>query len=98
MELSNDLLFNRDKNYSVKEFPLNHKVDGKVIDMTSNCQICNTYFDQVPLIKRLVDAFVKLFPYLSIDMVWLIHKSKPAGDRFQGWHKDLALSQRITKK
>ncbi len=37
-----------------------------------------------------------MFPYLSIDLVWLLHKSKE-GDVFQGWHKDFALGQQITK-
>jgi hypothetical protein len=37
-----------------------------------------------------------MFPYLSIDLVWLLRKSKE-GDGFQGWHKDFSLGQQITK-
>jgi hypothetical protein len=37
-----------------------------------------------------------MFPYLSIDMVWLLRKSKE-GDGFQWWHKDFLLGQQITK-
>ncbi len=37
-----------------------------------------------------------MFPYLSIDLVWLLSKSKE-GDGFQGWHKDFLLGQQITK-
>jgi hypothetical protein len=44
----------------------------------------------------LLDTFETVFPYLSVDMVWLLCKSKE-GDGFQGWHKDFWLGQRITK-
>jgi hypothetical protein len=37
-----------------------------------------------------------MFPYLSIDLVWLLCKSKE-GDGFQGWHKHFSLGQQITK-
>ncbi len=50
----------------------------------------------VPLLKNLVDTFETMFPYLSVDLVWLLRKSKE-GDGFQGWHKDFSLGQRITK-
>ncbi len=43
-----------------------------------------------------MNTFVELFPYLSIDMVWLLHKKKP-GDGVQGWQEDLALGFKITK-
>jgi hypothetical protein len=52
--------------------------------------------DKVPLIKELVNTFVDLFPYLSIDIMLLLHK-KISGDGFQGLHKDLALGSKITK-
>jgi hypothetical protein len=51
---------------------------------------------QVPLLKNLVDTCKTMFPYLSVDLVWLLHKSKE-GDGIQGWHKDFLLGQRITK-
>jgi hypothetical protein len=53
-------------------------------------------FQQLLLLKELIDTFEKLFPYLSIDMVWLLIKSKP-GAGFQRWHKDFALGHKITK-
>jgi hypothetical protein len=37
-----------------------------------------------------------MFPYLSVDLVWLLRESKE-GDGFQGWHKDLLLGQQLTK-
>jgi hypothetical protein len=43
-----------------------------------------------------VDTFETMFPYLSINLVWLLRKSKE-GDGFQGWHKDFLLGQQITK-
>jgi hypothetical protein len=76
MELSNDLLPNWDAKYSVNDFPPCKSFDEMIVDQESNHQIPNTKFDQVPLIKELVDTFVILFPYLSIDMVWLFLKKK----------------------
>ncbi len=66
------------------------------MDRTSNRQIYKKHFTQVPLLKNLVDTFETMFPYLSVDLVWLLCKSKE-GDGFQGWHKDFLLGQRITK-
>ena len=43
-----------------------------------------------------MDTFETMFPHLSIDLVWLLCKSKE-GDEFQGWHKDFSLGHRITK-
>ncbi len=37
-----------------------------------------------------------MFPYLSVDLVWLLCKSKEV-DGFQGWHKDFLLGKQITK-
>ncbi len=37
-----------------------------------------------------------MFPYLSLDLVWLLRKSKE-GDGLQGWHKDFLLGKQITK-
>ncbi len=44
----------------------------------------------------MVDTFETMLPYLSVEMVWLLRKSKE-GDGFQGWHKDLYLGGQITK-
>ncbi len=66
------------------------------MDRTSNRQINKKHFTQVPLLQNLVDTFETMFPYLSVDLVWLLHKSKE-GDGLQGWHKDFSLGQRITK-
>jgi hypothetical protein len=62
------------------------------VDRTSNRQIYKKHFTQVPLLKNLVDTFETMFPYLSVDLVWLLRKSKE-GDSFQGWHKDFLLGQ-----
>jgi hypothetical protein len=51
---------------------------------------------QVPLLKNLVDTFETLLPYLSVDLGWLLRKSKE-GDGFQGWHKDFYMGGQITK-
>jgi hypothetical protein len=66
------------------------------VDRASNRQIYKKHFNQVPLLKNLVDAFKTMLPYLSINLVWLLHKSKE-GDGFQGWHNDLYLGGQITK-
>ncbi len=66
------------------------------MERTSNRQIYKKLFTQVPLLKNLVDTFETMFPYLSVDLVWLLRKSKE-GDWFQGWHKDFLLGLRMTK-
>ncbi len=66
------------------------------MDRTSNRQIYKRHFTQVPLLMNLVDTFETMFPYLSVDLIWLLCKSKE-GDGFQGWHKDFLLGQQITK-
>ncbi len=66
------------------------------MDRRGNRQIYKKHFTQVPLLKNLVDTFETMFPNLSVDLVWLLRKSKE-GDGFQGWHKDFLLGQRITK-
>ncbi len=66
------------------------------MDRRSNRQIYKKHFTQVPLLKNLMDTFETMFPYLSVDLVWLLRKSKE-GDGFQGWHKDFLSGQRITK-
>jgi hypothetical protein len=43
-----------------------------------------------------VDTFETLLPHLSVDLVWLLRKSKE-GDGFQGWHKDSYMGCPITK-
>jgi hypothetical protein len=66
------------------------------VDRESNRQIYRKHFIQVPLLKNLVDTSESLLPYLSVDLVWPLRKSKE-GDGFQGWHKDLYMGGRITK-
>ncbi len=96
LDVRNDLFHNWNTMYYVDEFPPCSQFDGAIVDRESHRQIYDTKFDQVLLIKILLDTFVALFPYLSINMVWLLCKSKP-GDGFQGWHRDLALGVKITK-
>jgi hypothetical protein len=66
------------------------------VDKECNCQIPVTKFNQVPLIRNLVDTFCVMFPYLTVDMVWLIVKSKQ-GSGFQKWHRDFYLDEKIAK-
>jgi hypothetical protein len=37
-----------------------------------------------------------MFPYLTVDMVWIIVKSKQ-GSGFQSWHRDFILDEKIVK-
>ncbi len=46
--------------------------------------------------NRRMDTFETLLSYLSVDLVWLLCKSKE-DDGFQGWHKDFYMGGRITK-
>ncbi len=66
------------------------------MDRVSNRQIYKKQFNQVPLLKNLVDTFETMPPYLSVNLVWLLRKSKE-GDGFQGWHKDFYMGGRNTK-
>jgi hypothetical protein len=66
------------------------------VERTSNRQIYKKHFTQVTLLKKLVDTFETMFPYLSVDLVWLLRKSKE-GDGCQGWHQDFSLGQQIPK-
>jgi hypothetical protein len=95
LALRDDVINNWDTNYSNANFQPCRKFSGGAIDITSNRQIFKKNFSQVSLIKNLVDTFETMFHYLSIDLLWLLRKSKE-GDGFQGWHKDFALGQRIT--
>jgi hypothetical protein len=96
LELRDDLNNNWDIHYSNPEYQPCKNVSGRPVDRTSNGQIYKKHFTQVPLLKNLVDTFETMFPYLSVDLVWLLCKSKE-GDGFQGWHKDFLLGKRIAK-
>jgi hypothetical protein len=93
--LGSDILVNWDTTYSLEHFKPCKDFYGEV-DMECNRQLPSTKFDQVPLIKKLVDQFCHLYPHLSIDQVWLIVKSK-RGSGFQEWHRDFYLSNKITR-
>jgi hypothetical protein len=70
--------------YSTVTPSINHaKKSGVPVCRASNRQIYKKYFNQVPLLKDLVDTFETMLPYLSVNMVWLLCKSKE-GDGFQG--------------
>jgi hypothetical protein len=87
-ELRDDLLNNWEILYSNPEYRPCKNFSGGPVDRESNRQIHRKHFNQVPLLKNLVDTFETLLPYLSIDLVWLLPKSKE-GDGFQGWQKRL---------
>ena len=82
--LSNDILQNWDTTYSLDHFDTCKDFDGPV-DKECTHHIPHTKFEQVSLIKKLVKTFSQMLPYLPIDLVWLIIKSKP-GSGFQSWH------------
>ncbi len=79
---SNDIVHNWDTKYSHELFPPCLKFDGDV-DKEFNYHILCKKFHQLPLLKELNDTFEKLFPYLSIDMFWLLIKFKPDAGRPQ---------------
>jgi hypothetical protein len=81
LALKDDLINNWDTNYSNANFPPCGIFSGGAIDVTSNRQIHKKNFSQVPLIKNLMDTFEIMFSLLSIDLVWLLCKSKE-GDGF----------------
>jgi hypothetical protein len=74
--LSNDLLQNWNTTYPLEHFGPCKNFDGPV-DNDSNCQIPHNKFHEAPLLNMLVDTFTEMLQYLTIDMVWLIVKSKP---------------------
>jgi hypothetical protein len=86
LELRYDLINNWDIYYSNPDYRPCKNFSGGPVDRTSNKQIYKKHFTQVPLLKNLVDTFETMFPYLSIDLVWLLRKSKE-GDGFQGGTK-----------
>jgi hypothetical protein len=94
-ELSNDILQNWNTTYSLEHFGPCKNFDGPV-DRDSNRQISHTKFHEAPLLNKLVDTFTEMLQYLTIAMVWVIVKSKP-GSRFQTWHQDFNLNEKITK-
>jgi hypothetical protein len=94
--LSNDTLQNRDTTYSLDHFNRCKNFDGPPDDKECKRFIPCTKFEQVPLIKKLVDTFSQMLPSLTIDLVWLIIMSKP-GRGFQCWHRDFYLDEKIPK-
>ncbi len=89
-ELRDDLLNNWEILYSNPEYQPCKNFSGGPVDRESNRQICRKHLTQVPLLKNLVDTFETLLLYLSVDLVWLLRKSKE-GDGFQGWHKNFYM-------
>jgi hypothetical protein len=79
-ELRDDLLNHWEILYSNPKYQPCKIFSGGPVDRESNRQIYKKYFTQVPLLKNLVDTFETLLPYLSIDLVWLLRKSKEVDD------------------
>jgi hypothetical protein len=96
LELRDDLINNWDMHYSNPHYRPCKNFSGGPVDRTSNKQIYKKHFTQVPSLKNLVDTFETMFPYLSINLVWLLGKSKE-GDGFKGWHKDFLMGHQIMK-
>ena len=78
------VLQNWDTTYSLDHFDTCKDFD-RPVDKECNCSIPCIKFEQIPLIKELVDTFSQMLLSLTIDLVWLIIKSKP-GSGFQSWH------------
>jgi hypothetical protein len=95
-ELRDDLINNWEILYSNPDYRPCKNFSGGPVDRASNRQIYKKHFNQVPLVENLVDTFETMLPYLSVNLVWLLHKSKE-GDGFQGWRKDFYMGGRITK-
>ncbi len=87
LELRDHLINNWDIQYSNPKYWPCKNISGDPVDRMSNRQVYKKHFIQLPLLKNFVDTFETMFPYVSIDLVWLLCKSKE-GDGFQGWHKD----------
>ena len=66
--LGSDILVNWDTTYSLQHFKPCKDFYGEV-DMECNRQLPSTKFHQVPLIKKLVDQFCKLYPHLLFPSV-----------------------------
>jgi hypothetical protein len=96
LELRDDLINNWGIHYNKREYQPCKNFSGGPVDRMINRQIYKKHFTQVPLLKNLMDTFETMFPYLSVDLVWLLRKSKE-GDGFQGWHKDFLLGKQIIK-
>jgi len=79
---SNDILHSWNTTYSLELFGPCKNFDGPVDNKDSNRQIPHTKFHEAPLLNKLVDTFTEMLQYLTIDMVWLIVKSK-LGSGFQ---------------
>jgi hypothetical protein len=79
--LSNDILQNWNTTYSLECLGPCKNFD-RPVDKDSNHQIPNNRFHETPLLNQLVDTFTEMLQYLTIDMVWIIVKSKP-GSGFQ---------------
>jgi hypothetical protein len=90
LSLRDDLINNWYITYSITNFCPCKKNSGGAVDRPSNRQINKKSFTRVSLLKNLVDTFETMFPHLSVDLVWLLRKSKE-GDGLQGWHKDFLL-------
>jgi hypothetical protein len=80
-ELRDDLIHNWEILDSNPDYLPCKNFSGGPVDRASNRQIYKKHFNQVPLLKNLVDTFETMLPYLSINLVWLLRKSKE-GDGF----------------
>jgi len=95
--LGSDILVNWDTTYSPQYFqPCKDFYVCGPVDRECNRQIPSTKFEQVPLIKKLVDQFCNLYPHLRIDQVWLMVTSKRGGG-FQELHRDFYLNDTIMR-
>ena len=95
MSLFNDLLINWNTAHSLDHFETCKDFDGS-IDKHRNHAIPAKKFHQVPLIEKLVDQFTIMYPFLTVNLVWIINKSR-RGSGFQSWHRDFFVDPKIIK-
>jgi hypothetical protein len=95
-ELRNNPIHSWEILYSHPNYRPCKKFSGGLVNRASNRQIYKKHFKEVPLLNNLVNTFESMLPYLSVNLVWLLPKSKE-GDGLQGWHKDFYIDGGITK-
>jgi len=93
--LTQDLVRNWDRTYSVKLFPPCLGFNGEIVDRDKNRHIHSEKFKDLPRIDELVGIFEEKFNQLRVDSVWLLKKTR-SNDGFQTWHKDFELGSKIT--
>jgi hypothetical protein len=75
------IINNWDIHYSNPNYQPCKKNSGGPVDITSNRQVLQETFHSSSITQDLVGTFETMFSHLSVDLVWLLCKSKE-GDGF----------------